>query len=36
MARWSKLFYCQRCDGVFIPREAPLFPAAAIDEVLLL
>lgn len=28
MARWDRLFYCARCDGVFVPGSTSLIPAA--------
>ncbi len=32
--RWESLFYCSRCDGVFVPDMSPLVPARlALDFV---
>lgn len=34
MRRWDQLYYCARCDGVFIPDETPLIPKGGMSEFL--
>jgi hypothetical protein len=32
--RWEQLFYCGRCDGVFVPGDIGLVPARQMREYL--
>src|SRR5207248_4640453 len=32
MERWAQLFYCHRCDGVFVPGAPSLVPAGHIMD----
>ena len=34
MERWNRLYYCSRCDGVFIPGEGILTPVEELEEAL--
>lgn len=34
MRRWDQLYYCARCDGIFIPDETPLIPTGRMSEFL--
>jgi hypothetical protein len=34
MARWDRLFYCARCDGIFVPGEAGLAPLDELPRLL--
>ena len=34
MQRWAQLYYCGRCDGVFIPGESSLMPAEQMQALL--
>jgi hypothetical protein len=34
MERWQKLFYCGRCDVVFVPGESAFFPVEKLNEAL--
>jgi hypothetical protein len=34
MDRWSRLFYCGRCDGVFIPGEGGFTPIGQMQQAL--
>lgn len=33
MNRWQELFYCYRCDGVFVPGNPEFFPIAQISNI---
>ena len=32
--RWDQLYYCARCDGVFIPGKTPLISIGRMNEFL--
>jgi hypothetical protein len=32
--RWRQLYYCQDCDGVFVPGGAPITPASGVRKLL--
>lgn len=34
MSKWGALYYCHRCDGVFIPGVSPLVPSPATRDFL--
>jgi len=34
MARWTEMFYCPRCDSVFIPETGESAPVVQMDLLL--
>jgi hypothetical protein len=35
MAKWQQLYYCHRCDGVFLPGSASIAPSSQMQDYLL-